>query len=206
MFYQTLGRICKLAEKYQTREFTASEFTKVIRRQFPAADFLFRTHRDYAVDPNMIVVSGIYDSHNDDNELPYIEISLCYHPEQQVYHGDQLKWNQISFDIAECICHELVHRDQYRKKIKFKNYKSKHTDIKTRADQEYLGDGAEIDAYGFSIVAESIVFGKPVDECSMYKIYQTTFDNDQSVLLKLEKHINKYLKQLEPTHEQNNSG
>lgn len=202
MFFQTLVRLRTLANKYQGRSFTASEFTKLIRRQFPAADFSFRTHRDSAVDPDMVIVSGIYDCYNDDNDMPYVEITLSYHPDQQTYLSNSLNWEQISFDVAECICHELIHRQQHKQKQQLNKYISNHENECIRDEQEYLGDEAELDAYGFSIAAEAVFFNKLYIECNMYQLYQKTFDNDHSVIVKLEQHINKYLKQLEPQDEQ----
>lgn len=194
MFFETYRRLLLLKDRYSSRTFSASDFTKVIRRQFPAADFSFRTHRDYAVDPDMVVVAGIYDCYNDSQFLPHTEITLCYHPEQDLYFGHLFDWQQISFDIAECVGHELVHRQQYKSKSKLKSYTGTN-------EQEYLGDESEIEAYGFSIAAESIVYNRPYTECTMYTVYKNTFDKDHSVIVKLQKQIVKYLEQLEPYHE-----
>jgi hypothetical protein len=195
MFFETYFRLLELEARYSTRTFSASEFTKLIRRQFPAADFSFRTHRDYAVDPNMVIVAGIYDCYNDAQSLPHTEITLCYHPEQETYSGHLFNWQQISFDIAECIGHETVHRQQYKNKAKLKSYES------ANSEQEYLGDESEIEAYGFSIAAESVVYNRPYAECTMFTVYKNTFDKDHSVIVKLQKQIVKYLEQLEPYHE-----
>ena len=191
MFFEIRNRLLGLKERYSNRIFKASDFTKLIRRQFPAADFSFRTDRDYAVDPDMIVVAGLYDCYNDSQFLPHTEITLCFHPEQETYFGNIIDWEQISFDIAECVGHELVHRQQYANKEPLSEYHSNDP------DQVYLGHEEEIDAYGFSIAAESITFNKPYSECAMYQAYQRTFDNDHSVVVKLEKQIIKYLKELE---------
>lgn len=204
MFFEIHSRILDIGDSLKGRRYTASEVTKIIRRQFPATDFLFRTHRDPAVSPDMIVVAGIYDCYNDSQDLPSIEISLCYHPNQKYFFTDLLDWETLAFDLAECICHELVHRQQHRSGQRFKSYESKLPDGDPLInEQEYLGDGAELDAYGFSIAAESIVRGCIPQECVMYGIYQTTFDNDKSVIVKLEKEIQKYLNLLELNNEQN---
>jgi len=204
MFFETFTRLTALGDHYKGRQFTASELTRIIRRQFPATDFSFRTQRDSAVDPDMIVVAGIYDCFNDSQDLPSIEITLCYHPDQKLYFTDIVDWESLAFDLAECICHELIHRQQYRSRQYFSPYISEVQDPHLRAEQEYLGDGAEIDAYGFSIAAESIVRGCIYQECVMYGVYQTTFDNDKNVIVQLEKEIQKYLNQLELNNEQTN--
>jgi hypothetical protein len=144
----------------------------------------------------MVIVAGLYDCYNDANHLPHTEITLCYHPEQELYFGHLLNWEQLTFDIAECIGHEHVHRQQYQKRKKSTQYVS---DID---DQTYLGESAEIEAYGFSIAAEAVAFDRQYHECAMYQIYTKTFDIDHSVIVKLEKQIVKYLKELELEHEQ----
>jgi len=202
MFFETYTRILNIGDHYKGRQYTASEITRIIRRQFPATDFLFRTQRDTAVSPDMIVVAGLYDPYNDSQDLPSIEITLCYHPDQKVFFTDLLDWQQFAFDLSECVCHELIHRQQHRSRQTFPAYESKVADPHQMAEQEYLGDGAELDAYGFSIAAESIVRGCNYRECVMYHVYQTTFDNDPKIVVKLEKEIEKYLNLLELNNEQ----
>jgi hypothetical protein len=205
MFFETFDRLIELGEFFKGRQYSASELTRLIRRQFPATDFSFKTRRDSAVDPDMIVVAGMYDCYNDTQDLPSVEITLCYHPDQKWYFTDLIDWESLAFDLAECVCHELIHRQQFRSKQKFKPYESKVTDMHLQSEQEYLGDGAELDAYGFSIAAESIVRGCPYQDCVMYGVYKSTFDNDPLVVVKLEKEIQKYLNLLELNNEQNES-
>lgn len=202
MFFEIFTRLLQLGKHYENnpRKVTACELTKIIRRQFPAADFSFKTHRDYAVDPDMIVVAGTYDCYNDKQGLPHTEILLCYHPEQDCYFLNIMDWERISFDIAECVGHEMVHRQQYKQKVKNVLY------ISESAEQEYLGDSAEIEAYGFSIAAESFVYSKPYELCPMYQVYQEHFAHDKKIMVQLEEHIIKYLEQLELQNEQENRG
>lgn len=204
--FTTLQRLLQLGEHYKnnSRLVSAGEVTKIIRRQFPAADYSFRTYRDPAVNTNMIVVSGFYDHFCDIQSLPHIEVSLTYCPGQTEYELGNLNWEQLSFDIAECIGHEKIHKRQHRKREKLKPYQSKSTDLELKKEQEYLGDESEIDAYGFSIAYESTVFNKDLKDCAMYNLYKKVFDKDNSVLLKLENRISKYLIQLEPYYEQTN--
>lgn len=185
-----------LQNRYSASSFTAGQFTKIVRDKFSDSDLSFRTHRDYAVDHDMIIVAGSYDYINDDNDLPPIEIVLCYHPDQQLYTGATLDWEQISFDIAECIGHEMVHRDQHRSNARLAKYASCVTDVEKKAEQEYLGSDEELDAYGFSIAVDSHTFNKEYHTCAMYQTYANTFNNDHSVLVKLEEQIVKYLIQL----------
>lgn len=202
VFADAHRKLKALGERIKGRSYSASELTKLVRRQFPVTDFVFITYRDYAVDPDMVVVAGLYDSNSE--FLPSITVTMCYHPEQQTYFMDLLNWEQLSFDLAECIGHELVHRDQFKHKRKpsLKQYHSTHTDPKVNGEQEYLGSEDEIEAYGFSIAAEMHVFSKPAHECVMYSVYQETFDTDTSIVLKLETQIEQYKKLLEQVNEQ----
>ena len=196
MFFANYNRLLGLKEKYQSRTFKANEFTRLIRRQFLSRDFSFRTHKDYAVDPDMVITAGSYDCYYDGLGLPHTEITLCYHPEQDQYFGAALDWDQISFDVAECIGHELIHRSQHKSRRKLAKYISSISDINKKAEQEYLGAEEEIEAYGFSIAAESKIFNKEYSNCAMYNIYTNIFDSDHSVVVKLEEQIVKYLTQL----------
>jgi hypothetical protein len=208
MFFNIRNRVLSLQPLVSSKTFTPGAFTGLIRRQFSSKAYVFRTAKNYAVDINSIIVGGLYDNDNAQENLPYIEITLYYHPEQPTFTGNDLNWDQISFDIAECITHEHIHQQQIVNKIKLKRYVSKADDYELRVEQNYLGHDEEIDAYGFSIAAESVVFGKPYNMCSMYHVYKTTFDTDHSVVVKLEQEIVKYLEQLtlEPNHEQDYSG
>lgn len=193
LFSSTYQKLLTLGERVKGRNYTASNFTRLIRRQFPATDFSFRTQRDYAVDPDSVIVAGYYDPWDDSEMLPCISVTLCYHPEQDLYFVDLLNWQQFSFDLAECIGHELVHQDQTRngRKPKLKPY------ISDNADRAYLGSEDEIEAYGFSIAAECSVFGKTPDQTPMWQAYLTTFDNDAQVLLKLKQQVQQYLTRME---------
>jgi hypothetical protein len=201
MFFDTYNRLLRVGDYYTTnaRAITAGEVTRIIRRQFPATDFLFITDRNSGADPNMIIVSGTYDSDHDVLGLPSVEITLSYHPAQDSYNTKNINWTQLSFDLAECAAHELIHREQHQSGRRYKRYRG------DTEDQTYLGDESEIDAYGFSIAADSVVSGRDFRTCAMYQVYQNTFDTDQSVIVKLEKQIIKYLRRLEPSDEQNSN-
>ena len=82
MFFSTYNRLLRVGEYYTTnaRAVTAGEVTRIIRRQFPATDFLFITDRNSGADPDMVIVSGTYDSDHDAMGLPSVEITLSYHP------------------------------------------------------------------------------------------------------------------------------
>ncbi len=204
LFIATYNKLLALGERVKGRSYSASDFTRLIRRQFPATDFVLKTYRDFAVDPDQVIVAGLYDVWDDSEMLPSITLTLCYHPEQDNYFVDLINWKQLSFDIAECIGHELVHQDQQRngRKPLLKRYASKSTDPGIKSEQQYLGGEDEIEAYGFSIAAECAVFKKPKEDCVMYQAYVDTFDNDTAVVLKLDQQVAQYLSRMEHIHEQ----
>lgn len=201
MFAAAYRLMQTLGERIKGRKYSASELTNIIRRQFSATDFVFKTARDYAVDPDMAVVAGLYDCYDDSQMLPSMTITMCYHPEQETFFVDLINWQQLSFDIAECIGHELVHRDQWRNKRK-PALMSYNSDDEEKA---YLGSEDEIEAYGFSIAAESVIFKKPKEHCVMYNVYLETFDTDPSVILKLQHQVTAYTNKLEQLYEQANN-
>ena len=208
MFFEIYKQLLSLESKVSKQKFTPGTFTSLIRKQFPKEDYAFRTEKSYAVDPNSIIIGGLYDKENDCNHLPHTEIILYYYPEQLSFEGNELNWEQISFDIAECVVHEQIHRQQVLEKKKLKKYISKSTNKELCIEQNYLGHDEEIDAYGFSIAAEAATFNKPYNMCTMYHVYKHTFDTDRSVVVKLEQEIVKYLEQLklEPNHDKDYSG
>lgn len=201
MFFEMYDSIIKVAEKNPEGRVTPSELTRKLRKQFPATEFVFRTVKDDAVSPDMIVVGGTYDPIEDAYGNPAIEVALCYCPDQQYYFYQLIDWEKLAFDIAECVCHEKIHQFQHRNQEVGNEYVSDIEDQDTRAEQEYLGNDIEIDAYGFSIAAESVMYGQHYTECSMYKVYKKTFVRDPRIIVQLEQNILKYLKYLEINYE-----
>ncbi len=199
LFYTSYERMLSLGSRIAGRHFTPGELTKQIRRQFPVTDFVFNTNKDYAVDPDMVIASGLYDCYNEAEMLPSIEITLSYHPDQKFYFVDILDWSKLSFDIAECIGHETVHQYQHHNR----KLTGATTDTWYNNEREYLSDSDEIDAYAFSIAIESRVFNKPVTETTVYGDYQNLFDSTDEILLELTKRISYYQEQLELLDEQN---
>ena len=204
-FLTAYKRIMDLRFRVAGRSYTPAKFTDLIRRQFNAAAFIVKTDRDLAVDPDQVIVAGLYDCHDDSEMLPSITLTLCYHPAQNTYFVDLINWGQFAFDLAECMGHEMVHMNQYKfpRAPALKEYKSP-TGEETTLDQEYLGDESEIEAYGFSIAAEMCIFKKSIQDCVMYGVYQETFASDTRIVLQLEQQVEHYYKSLERLNEQIN--
>lgn len=200
MYTAVLDRLQKLKQRVAGSSYTASQFTNLLRRQLNTDAFVFKTHRDYAVDPDSIIVSGLFDCYDYDNKLPSITITLSYHPEQNTYFVGRLDWEQLAFDLAECVGHEMVHMDQhvFGRAPALKRYRS------SNEEKSYLGGDDEIEAYGFSIAAEQHAFNKPLQECIMYGVYCGTFHDDTKVIYKLEQQVEQYHKELGTIYEQIN--
>lgn len=210
MFLTLLERLLKLQQP--SRVVTVSELTDIIRKGVKIPQVRLYTRRSPGVDYDTVNIGGTYESHLDQEGEPCIEISVIYHPEQQHIDLGKLNWGQVCFDVAECVGHEFVHRDQYKRKKKLRKYKSQDTDSAKRDEQEYLGGSDEIEAYGFTIAAELAerhdcfeLDDAKLNEVLMYRVYSSTFDTDQSVVLKLHKQISKYLRRLEIEYDKTNS-
>jgi hypothetical protein len=149
----------------------------------------------------MIVPGGSYDSDDDQEHNPCIHLDLIYHPDQQHLEIKSANWQRVAFEICEVIGHEYVHRDQFKRKFRSEHYASTleagHPD---RANQIYYGESCEIEAYGYSIAAEVLCFYDGNEDCvpltEMYQLYARLFESDQSVILKLDQYISKYLNKL----------
>ena len=194
---------------------TPSEVTALLRSGIKIAGVKLTTGRSTEVDKDQVVVYGVYDDDQDATGDPHIHVTLAYNVDQLHICLDLLAWQRLCFDVAECVGHELVHRAQARRR-RFKpgkNYHSREHYEFIKQEQQYLGKPDEIEAYGFSIAAELAAMHGIFDsqhhvkeQIVMYKVYQGTFVTDQSVLLKLDKHISKYLCRLEADyHDQQNS-
>lgn len=192
-----------------------SELTAKFRAVIDHPAIKITTQRSRLVLVDQVCVGGLYDPDHDQCGEPCVEVYLLYHPDQQHLVLTVAQWQRLCFEVAECIGHELVHRSQARRR-KYKiarDYVSRdHCKIK-REEQEYLGSRDEIEAYGFSIAAElaamygSFDIDSPcMNDIVMWQVYQSSFDTDQSVVLKLKRQISKYLRRLEADYnDQQNS-
>ena len=116
--------------------------------------------------------------------------------------------DQIAMDLLETLIHEYEHQRQFRSRryrSHKNNYTSNHKDPDKRADQEYLGDPDEIDAYALNIAARHYIMKYKLNITSTSKInspdlkqYYKAFGKDHEVvklLLKKVKANVKYYKE-----------
>lgn len=178
---------------------TPRQLSACLRKTLKSQNIKLITKRSNVVDLDHVTIGGLYDPEDDKSGTCPIEIAIVFNPAQELINTEKLDWHRVSFDVAECIGHELVHQRQHRAR----NYKEGARFRTTDPEQEYLGSADEIEAYGFTIAAElAEMHGKfcldsTLDNILMYKVYTTTFDPSHSVVLKLQKQISKYLRQLE---------
>jgi len=194
---------------------TPGQLTAVFRQSIKNPLVKVTTQRHGFVETGQVCVSGNYDPDEDQARGLCVEVNLLYHPDQQHLVLDQTQWRRLCFDVAECVGHEFVHREQAkrRKYRAIREYASHEHCSHKKEEQEYLGTREEIEAYGFSIAAElSAMHGTfsidspELENIVMWRVYSSAFDTDQSVVLKLRQQISKYLCRLEADyHDQQNS-
>jgi len=99
--------------------------------------------------------------------------------------------DQLAMDLLETLIHEYEHQRQFRsRRYRYhrNTYKSDHRDLDKRADQEYLGDPDEIDAYAQNIAARHYLMKYKLNITSVAKInspdlkqYYKAFGKDHEV-------------------------
>jgi hypothetical protein len=194
-------RLLALESRYGDSRLSPSEITDLVRKCIKDANVRVNTRRSAKADPGQVIPGGSYDSSDDAEQEPCIHLDLIYHPDQQHLEIRQANWQRVAFEICEVIGHEYVHRDQYRRKFRNEHYactlEAGHPD---RAQQIYYGEACEVEAYGYSIAAEVVCYYDGEEDCAQltetYQLYSRLFESDQSVILKLNQHISKYLNKL----------
>jgi hypothetical protein len=193
MLFKLREQLLAIEQRHGNKELTPSHITRLVRQAAGDKRLQIRTCRTLVTEPEQIIVGGAFDSSAEPDE-PWIEITLLYHPYTTSLNLSKIDWDRVSFDIAECVGHELVHSKQ--RKRHDRAYKTATTE-----DQEYLGNLIEIDAYGYSIAAELAVYHafdfEARQQVFMYRQYCDVFSQDQSVIIELEQHILKYLYNIE---------
>ena len=129
-----------LSQELEGQTLLPKLFMNYIRTVFNhCPDIKFRMHRSVRVDVDNAIVSGYYDSDADVTGLPSVEIVISLNPDQAYIKSDNFNWDIFSFDLAECICHELIHKQQFHQGGIFDEYMSEKEDHNQKTEQEYLG-------------------------------------------------------------------
>ena len=198
----------KIQEAFVNKKGTISQpsdVTKVVRTVISDSSVIFKTVRDKVVDNNMVIIGGLYDPNEDEEQFPAITISLHFNPDQKNIAVKDINVPFIAREICDTLMHELCHQRQYRSRgfaIPSKGFKSNRKDGIVQAEQEYLGSPDEIEAYGCTIASEIFLmngFSVPekvhsaIKNCHEYQLYQKTFGPTHSVVSSVKSYAVLYL-------------
>lgn len=201
MQFSLREQLVALESRYGDSRLAPSEITELVRKCVRDSNVRVVTKRNSKVEVGTVVPSGAYDSEDDADGDPCIHLELLYHPDQQHLQLKDVDWGRVSFEICEVIGHEYVHRDQRRRRVRNESYAGTLAeDHHTVAEQQYYGESNEIEAYGYSIAAELVCYHQSDPGAAAltdtYQLYTRLFAHDQSVIMKLDHYISKYLNKL----------
>jgi hypothetical protein len=193
-------RITYWLGQYIDQEITPKKFTKQLRK------FLNQRHEiklsvsytDNTLDSDDFTVAALYDVWNDeDGKKPIVFSFIINHPLDELWLITQSIADELAMEIIEALTHEYQHVYQYRVRnyMLSEIYKSSEEDVELRAEQEYLGQLDEIDAYAANIAVRMYI-RKDTDSLDLKK-YRAAFGNDHWVVRRLLKKITKRLHYLE---------
>ena len=104
-----------------------------------------------------IEVNATYYSERDQENTPSIELVLIGNPMDHYYHWNRETFERISYQIIDCLIHEIVHMHQARARSFMNIIPPLHEKV-----AEYFGNADEIHAFSFNIADELSNCG-PVD-------------------------------------------
>lgn len=185
--------------QYIGQTLTPKEFAKQLRK------FLNQRHEIKldishctALDTDDFTVAALYDAWGDEEGKKPIVFSLFInHPLDDYWTITRAVADELAIEIIEAMVHEYQHVHQYRARDYMLNavYESLEEDIELRADQEYLGQMDEIDAYAVNIAVRFYITGQQVS--LDLDNYRRTFGLDHWVVRRLLKKISKRLDYLQ---------
>jgi len=204
MFFEALERLRSIAVRHRGKRYTPEGLTHLIRMQFRDPGLRFITERSDDVEKGSWTIKGEYRPYDDEQGDPSIHITLVYPTRERVCYIDRHRWEDMGFHIADVVTHEYLH--QYYCRRRSYRYGKGYGTIKLLRYQEtmqdYLGCEDEVLAHAFNVASEMIVYDRPMERTKTWRLYRKHFKQDPKVLTQLEKHTNKYLKQLEQSNEQ----
>jgi hypothetical protein len=174
---------------------TPKEFAKQLRK------FLNQRHEiklDIAhctvLDSDDFTVAALYDAWGDEEgKKPIVFSVFINHPLDDPWTITAEVADELAMEIIEAMTHEYQHVHQYRARDYMLNvaYESLEEDPELRAEQEYLGQMDEIDAYAVNIAVRFYITGQRVS--LDLDNYRRTFGSDHWVVRRLLKKISKRL-------------
>lgn len=153
---------------------------------------------DNTLDPEDFTVSALYDVWGDeDGKKPIVFSFIINHPLDEPWLITDGIADELAMEIIEALTHEYQHVYQYRVRnyMLSATYESLEEDLELRAEQEYLGQLDEIDAYAANIAVRMYI-RKDSHSLDLNK-YRATFGSDHWVVRRLLKKISKRLYQLD---------
>lgn len=196
--------------KKEHARFTPAAFTNFVRKIINDPGVKFKTKRSPAAELNTILVSGLYDPEEDQENFPSIEITLHFNPAQPAVKLIELNYTKAFLEICEIIRHEVCHQAQYRSR-KWRvpvPFNSSHEDPDIRDEQEYLGTADEIEAYSISIASEILIKNqfvvpkaviKEINTTSMFKLYEEAFGKKHQIVAQVKECTLRYLRHFKGT-------
>jgi hypothetical protein len=141
---------------------------------------------------NEFTIGAEYDPGLDEIKKKHLIIDfIINHPKTTAMIVTAEMADQMAMDLLETLIHEYEHQRQFRnRRYRYhrNTYKSDHRDPDKRADQEYLGDPDEIDAYAQNIAARHYLMKYKLNITSASKInspdlkqYYKAFGKDHEV-------------------------
>lgn len=112
--------------------------------------------RSDAVDPNTVNLNAYYDPDEDEeNEKPF-EVVVIFNTNDKRIKMNREDWREFAAQVIDYMQHEMVHQYQYRKRNfqPTRVFKSKAKDPAKNAQQTYLGNPDEIEAYAYNLASE----------------------------------------------------
>jgi hypothetical protein len=162
-----------------------------------------------ALGPDEFTIGAEYDPGLDEaHKKQFIIDFILNHPKTVPITITAEMADQMAMDLLETLIHEYEHQRQFRsRRYRYhrNTYRSDHRDPDKRADQEYLGDPDEIDAYAQNIAARQYLMKYKLNITNASEInspdlkqYYKAFGKDHDVtklLLKKVKANVKYFKE-----------
>lgn len=146
-------------------------------------------HSNTLLDPGDFTIGGAYESmYDEQRKKPFVFHFIVNHNKEHPWLiTDQLA-KEIAADLIETISHEYRHQYQYRSRrfMLPRAYKSNVTDMELRAEQEYLGNSDEIDAYAYNIAVRRSLGLSPSRDID---VYVRAFGQGHPVVRRLHKKI-----------------
>ena len=114
-----------------------------------------------SLDPDEFTIGAEYDPGLDEQKKKQFIIDfILNHPKTTPMTITADMADRLAIELLETLIHEYEHQRQFRhRRYRYhrNTFKSSHQDLQKRADQEYLGDPDEIDAYAQNIAARHYI-------------------------------------------------